>query len=163
MAKVIHNDLTVANVSSWSYWTAMDIPHWNHKNRFLLICLEPQGVEWGDITKEGSYRATPTLWVLGNYSRFVRPGYQRIACTLNESRSFFGNAWRSADGKEIIAVYANLSDKAVRLGETREGWQPTAITTYTTSAGKQLQAASVAVDAQVTLDAQSVTTVVYKL
>lgn len=26
MSKVIHNDLTIAGVSSWSYWTSMDIP-----------------------------------------------------------------------------------------------------------------------------------------
>ena len=41
MSKVIHNDLTIAGVSSWSYWTSMDIPRWGHKNRFLLISLEP--------------------------------------------------------------------------------------------------------------------------
>lgn len=31
MSKVIHNDLTIAGVSSWSYWTSMDIPRWGHK------------------------------------------------------------------------------------------------------------------------------------
>ena len=71
MSKVIHNDLTVAQVSSWSYWTSMDVSRWGHKNRFLLISLVPKGGESGDIAEEGSYRATPTLWVLGNYSRFL--------------------------------------------------------------------------------------------
>ena len=37
MSRVIHNDLTVAGVSSWSYWTSMDVARWGHKNRFLLI------------------------------------------------------------------------------------------------------------------------------
>ena len=59
MSKVIHNDLTIAGVSSWSYWTSMDIPRWGHKNRFLLISLEPSDGVYGDIEKEGTYKATP--------------------------------------------------------------------------------------------------------
>jgi hypothetical protein len=96
MSKVIHNDLTVANVTSWNYWVAMDVSRWGQKNRFLLISLTPKG--WaGDkesvdnLEEEGSFNATATLWVLGNYSRFIRPDYQRISVTLNESMSFFGN------------------------------------------------------------------------
>lgn len=165
MSKVIHNDLTVAGVSSWSFWTSMDMPRWGHKNRFLLIALTPAGGEYGDIEQEGSYQPTATLWVLGNYSRFVRPGYRRIGMTLNESRSFFGSAWMSPEGDKIVAVYTNLSAKGVRLVETHEGWSGAAksITTYTTTTNKKLQEATVAADKTVTLDAESVTTVVYNL
>jgi hypothetical protein len=95
MSKVIHNDLTVAGVSSWSFWTAMDVARWGHKNRFLLVSLVPGGGVEGDIAGEGSFQPTATLWALGNYSRFIRPGYRRIELTLNESRSFFGSAWIS--------------------------------------------------------------------
>lgn len=73
----------------------MDIPRWGHKNRFLLISLEPSDGVYGDIEKEGTYKATPTLWVLGNYSLFIRPGYRRIMLNMNESSSFFGSAWIS--------------------------------------------------------------------
>ena len=66
----------------------MDVSRWGHKNRFLLISLVPAGGEYGDIEQEGSYQATATLWVLGNYSRFIRPGYRRITLDLNESRTF---------------------------------------------------------------------------
>ncbi len=168
MSKVIHNDLTVANVTSWSYWTSMDVARWGHKNRFLLISLTPSGGVQDDnsnIEKEGSYQATPTLWVLGNYSLFVRPGYVRISAVLDESRSFFGSAWISPSGKEIVAVYTNLSEKGVRLNETHSNWSGSVskITTYTTSATKELAPATVATDGQVTLDAESVTTVVYSV
>ena len=165
MSKVIHNDLTIANVSSWSYWTAMDVARWGHKNRFLLISLVPKGGEHGDIQEEGSYQATATLWVLGNYSRFIRPGYRRIDLELNESRSFFGSAWLSPEGDKLVAVYTNLSDKGVRLNETREGWagEPKSITTYTTTSSKNLIEGSVTVGQPVVLDAGSVTTVVYSL
>ncbi len=165
MSKVIHNDLTVGNVSSWSYWTSMDVSRWGHKNRFLLISLVPAGGEYGDIEQEGTYRATPTLWVLGNYSRFIRPGYKRIELKLTESHSFFGSAWMSPDKDKIVAVYTNLSDRNVRLGETHIGWgnEPASIVTYTTTGAKSLQEATVASGRPVLLEAGSVTTVVYNL
>ena len=165
MSKVIHNDLTVAGVSSWSYWTSMDMPRWGHKNRFLLIALTPAGGVEGDVEQEGSYQATPTLWVLGNYSRFIRPGYRRVSLELNESRSFFGSAWISPENDKIVAVYTNLSEKGVRLNETHTGWdnEIKEVTTYTTTANKNLKESTVTNGEQVVLDAESVTTVVYNL
>ena len=165
MSKVIHNDLTVAGVSSWSFWTSMDVSRWGHKNRFLLVSLVPAGGVDGDIQHEGSFQATATLWALGNYSRFIRPGYRRISLGMNESHSFFGSAWIAPGGDKIVAVYTNLSDKGVRLKETHEGWggKAKSIETYTTAGGKDLAGEVVAVDGQVVLDAKSVTTVVYNL
>lgn len=165
MSKVIHNDLTVAGVTSWSYWTSMDVSRWGHKNRFLLISLIPAGGEYGDIEKEGTYQATPTLWVLGNYSRFIRPGYRRIKLTQNESRSFFGSAWISDTGDKIVAVYTNLADRNVRLNETHTGWPRNveSITTYTTSSEKNLVEAVVTDNQQIIIETGSVTTVIYNL
>ena len=132
----------------------MDVSRWGHKNRFLLISLVPAGGEYGDIEQEGSYQATATLWVLGNYSRFIRPGYRRI-----------GSAWLSPEGDKVVAVYTNMSDKAVRLGETHVGWSNEAksIATYTTTGSKNLVEGTVAAGKQVILEAKSVTTVVYSL
>ena len=166
MSKVIHNDLTQAGVGSWSFWTSMDVPRWGHQNRFLLIALTPAGGENGDLAQEGSYRPTATLWVLGNYSRFIRPGYVRIRMDYNESRHFFASAWMSPDKKEIVAVYTNLtSDKGIRLSETHTGWQGKAasVRLYTTTARKQLAESSVSPDGPVVLEPMSVTTVVYQL
>lgn len=165
MSKVIHNDLTVTNVSSWSFWTSMDMPRWGHKNRFLLVSLLPKGGEYGDIAEEGTYTATPTLWVLGNYSLFIRPGYKRIGLSLSESKSFFGSAWISPEADKIVAVYSNLSEKGIRLRETHEGWssEPKSIKMYTTSASKSLQGVSLSDGDDIILDAESVTTIIYNL
>lgn len=165
LSKVIHNDVTVANVTSWSFWTAMDIPHYGHKNRFLLISLTPAAGEWGDIREEGTYAVTHSLWVLGNYSRFIRPGYQRLSMTYDESRDFFGLSWISPDGSEIVTVMSNLSDKGIRLNESHQGWmaKPSQVTLYTTTAAKQLVPTTLEADQQILLEPQSVTTIVYKL
>ena len=168
MSRVIHNDLTVAGVSSWSYWTSMDVARWGHKNRFLLISLVPGGGindNNDNIEKEGTFQPTATLWVLGNYSLFIRPGYQRINMQLTESLNFFGSAWLSPQGDKIVAVFTNMSSKNVRLSETHEGWsnKATSIRTYTTTNSKKLTEATVSAGESVLLEAESVTTVVYNL
>ena len=78
---------------------------------------------------------------------------------------FFGSAWLSPEGDKVVAVYTNMSDKAVRLGETHVGWSNEAksIATYTTTGSKNLVEGTVAAGKQVILEAKSVTTVVYSL
>ena len=54
--------------------------------------------------------ATPNklLWALGNYSRFIRPGYQRVALEgAEELASLCGSAYRSPDGKQLVLVFVN--------------------------------------------------------
>jgi O-glycosyl hydrolase len=116
MAKVIQSDLCFANVSSWSFWTAMDIERWGHKNRFLLIRVTPSDGVDGSILNSGTTEDTPTLWALGNFSLFIRPGYTRIkidgADNMNE---LFGSAYISPDTNRIVVVYVNTSYSDIYL------------------------------------------------
>ena len=84
---------------------------------------------------------------------------------MNENMNFFGSAWISPEGDKIVAVYSNLSDKAVKLVDESEGWssQPKSVTTYTSSLSKNLKERTVPTDGDVYVDANSVTTVVYQL
>lgn len=164
MSKIIHNDISVAGCTSWSYWTAMSVERWNQKNRFELIQTTPAGGNYSDdFTAEGTVRATDNLWVLGNYSLFVRPGYSRISLECDETKDFFGTAYASPDGKTIVAVYTNADrDKGVLLdcgfedaGELAKVWR------YTTTADKHLKGERFKVGDKVFLEPYSVTTVVY--
>lgn len=164
MAQVMHHDLTTANVSSWSYWTSMDVPRWNHKNRFLLIELEPAEGAYGDIAGSGTHTATKTLWVLGNYSLFVRPGYQRIDLTItNPSASFFGSAWLSPDKDRLVVVYTNMTDKSIEVDLDIKGMgnNYTSKRKYTTSPSKDLKEETPEGDNCV-IESKSVTTIVYQ-
>ena len=161
MTKVMHNDFTVANVSSWCYWVAMDAPFGSNGNRWLLIYLNLAGESVFD--GEGTCAASSNLWALGNFSLFVRPGFKRVDLATKESKNFFGSAYISPDGRRLVAVYTNMSNKPVRLATTAPGWENASVTTYTTSASKNLAGAPVAAGSQVALDPQSVTTVVYDL
>lgn len=111
MSKVIHCDLVYANVSSWSYWTSLDLERWSHKNRFLLIKVTPAR----EVITEILHKAVHTKRLrlcgfLGNYSLFVRPDYKRVELKMeNTSKNLFGSAYLSPDGKKLVAVYTNLS------------------------------------------------------
>jgi hypothetical protein len=62
-------NLTVVNVSGWQWWTALSQEDYK------------DGLIYTDWKKPGDAETIFTsrlLWVLGNYSRFVRPGMRRI-------------------------------------------------------------------------------------
>jgi O-glycosyl hydrolase len=164
MAKIIHTDLTVAGCSSWSYWTAMSVERWSQKNRFELIKTTPAGGNYSDdFTKEGTVEATPNLWILGNYSLFIRPGYTRVDLTLDETKDFFGSAWMAPDNSRLVVVYSNFNkERGVKLTENRNlPSEVKSIYTYTTSSEKNLKQAQFNVKDEVFIDPYSTTTVVY--
>ena len=165
MSKVIHTDLTYANVASWSYWTSMDVERWDHKNRFLLIKVEPSGGPYADIANSGSHSAMKTLWVLGNYSRFIRPNYKRVELELKDySREIFGNAFISPDKKEIIAVYTNLSKSNYNVNFDTSNLEVESIKLYTTNKMSDMRESEITeLNSPIITQPQSVVTVVYKL
>jgi len=58
--------------------------------------------------KTGQLVFNPPHYVFGHFSRFIRPGARRIACTVS-SDDFLATAFRNPDGK-IAVVLTNLSD-----------------------------------------------------
>jgi glucuronoarabinoxylan endo-1,4-beta-xylanase len=63
VAQNIHDSL-VANVNAWHYW-------W----------LKPQSPDNGALWDKGTGAPTKRLYVMGNYSKFVRPGFHRVTAT----------------------------------------------------------------------------------
>ncbi|RNC65992.1 glycoside hydrolase [Proteiniphilum sp. X52] len=163
MSKVIYHDLTTANVCSWSFWTSMDMARWDHKNRFLLIDLVPGSGIYGDISESGRHEATKTLWVLGNYSLFIRPGYQRVDLSIeNPSSSFFGSAWISPDKKRLAVVYTNMTGKSIAIDLNVTGLgRYSSVKQYTTSRTQDLRENTPSGEETV-IDPLSVTTFVYE-
>ncbi len=124
MAKIIYADLKYAQVISWSYWTALAAERYDQKNRFYLIRLNPVGGDYGAISgNDGNADANKNLWVLGNYSRFIKPGYQRIdlggisGTNGSEMSDLMGTAYIAPDNSKVVAVFNNLSEdsKAVSI------------------------------------------------
>jgi O-glycosyl hydrolase len=123
MAKMIYGDVTIAGASSWSFWTAVDVERWGHKDRFLLIALAPGVKEFEKgtidtypIAVSGAVKDYPTLWAMGNYSLFVRPGFKRIHIEgVDDLNGLMGTAYISPDESRIVAVYVNLGTGSVEL------------------------------------------------
>lgn len=145
MAKVIYCDLVYAGVSSWSYWTAFAQERWGQKNRFYLLRVNAAGdtgtESYGDLKNGGTIVDNRNLWVLGNYSRFIRPGYQRVGLTgADDLNGLMGSAYVSPDGLEAVVVYVNMaqSNQSVTLSITDSNKQVAGVKKYTTSSALAL-------------------------
>lgn len=143
MSKVMYHDMATANMSSWSYWTSISQERWSQKSRFFLIRVTPEDGDYGDLKKNGTYSASKNLWVLGNYSLFIRPGYQRVALDIPEgSNQFFGTAYISPAKDRVVAVYSNIGKESIRIKNTLQGIdgkEVIAMNQYTTSGAKDLK------------------------
>ena len=64
-----------------------------------------QGAYSDDFTVEGT-QSPSQLWVLGNYSLFVRPG-SVVDLPLDESKDFFGTAYIAPDNTRLVLVITN--------------------------------------------------------
>jgi O-glycosyl hydrolase len=152
--RVIHKDLTVAGVLGWSWWLALS-PH-DYKDGLIYTDF--------DRMSAGNPRLfeSKVMWVLGNFSRFIRPGYRRIGSGgYDDMGGLMSSSWLSPDEREVVIVAANFSDEplVVNLPEGLSG-QPGVFHSWDrwiTDRGRNLRREP-AVAAQTTLPPQSVTT-----
>jgi len=170
MARVIHSDLTIANVCSWSYWTSMDTES-GAKDRYLLLTLTPTGGGGEDnLVRGGSIASAKTLWTLGNYSLFIRPGYQR--CDMKGASNLtglMGSAYIAPDKSKLVAVYVNLNSGTLQITPQLtdiSGYEYSTIDIYQTNqTSNLLKVSSVDYTPEATLSVygRSVMTFVYNL
>jgi len=166
VAKVIHNDLAIANTSSWQWW--LGINPYNYSDGLVYI-NGPSGTMDPELSKtDGLVSDSKQLWCLGNYSRFVRPGMVRVDALLdNQTDPVFaaGNIMVSAYidpvGKTLTVVIVNTQSttSVVSFGGLGGSANLTGsnFTAYVTSSTKNLQKSSMAAN-NIQLDPRSVTT-----
>ncbi len=117
MARVMYSDFVDMNAVSWCYWKAMEL-----RGDHALVALHATD---GDIHKSGYISANKMLWVLGNFSRFVRPNYKRIDVKgADDVDTLAVTAFLAPDGKQMVVVLANSSfeGRDVQL-ELPKQWQ----------------------------------------
>ena len=145
--QAMHNDLTKANLNAWHYW-------W-------MYCSGNSGCLYDTAAKVWTKR----LWAMGNFSRFVRPGWKRVATSGTTPSGVLVSAYINPanNALSIVAINSNTSSKDVSF-YVSGGNAPCTLTPYETSASKNLGQGSAVTVAQsrvsVTLSAQSVTTFV---
>ena len=149
VAKLITDALTIANVNAWHYW-------W----------IYPTGAGNGALWDMGTGQASKRLWVLGNFSRFVRPGFKRIDVTGTTPGVTAVAFVNPADQTiAIVAVNSNSGSTTVPFFVSGTAW-PVQVTPWVTSASANLvSAAAIPLSAgrfSATLAGSSVTTFVGK-
>ena len=169
MGKLIYCDLNYGNMSGWSYWTAFAQERYSQKNRFYLIRMNAQGdsgeESYGDIKNGGTLTADKNLWVLGNYSRFIRPGYKRVAVDgADEMNDLMGSSWLSPDGNTLVTVLVNMNKTSRNISLSLADKSIESIKTYVTNKINNLRLTPALSDASnMEIPARSVVTVVATL
>jgi len=131
--------------------------------------LQPTGGDYAALTEGGTIAVDKNLWVLGNYSRFIRPGYKRIKATgASNLAGLMGSAFMAPDSSKIVVVYVNWGDTSVTISHAFDNLPSDLridkITPYVTDATNNLNVKTVMTDSfSYSVPALSVTTMVVVL
>ncbi len=146
VAQMIHDNLVLGNVSAWHYWWLMP------------------GTGDGNGALAQNMRFCHALWAIGNWSRFVRPGFVRVAVTPFAQEYLHLTAFHDPAGGRVVVVVINQKYNDLSQDFTVAGGTVTQLTPWLTAEGANLQAqgAVSVVEGKFTavLPARSVTTFV---
>lgn len=166
VAKVIHHDLTVANVTSWQWWLAVDT--YNYSDGLVYINDLSGGYDLNSIKTNGLVSDSKQLWCMGNYSRFVRPGMVRVSAGLSDiidpvlaTATQMVSAYKDVQSNQFVIVVINMGNESKKytldLGTTHA--TGSTLDAYTTTADKNLTKSTLPI-AAITLEPRSVTTLI---
>jgi glucuronoarabinoxylan endo-1,4-beta-xylanase len=91
MGKMLHEHITELQVNAWSYWNLIAVAE-NYDNDRQNPALIQDGV----IFKRA--------YVLGNYSKFVRPGAVRIEAPAEPATDVYVSAYKQDERVTIVAI-----------------------------------------------------------
>jgi len=113
LSKVIHDDLVYGNAAAWQLWNSWEPGSADFDTRYYVIALNSANKEFTN----GSVTATKNLWALGHFSRFVRPGMNRLNVVRNDkltpvkiAQDVMVTAF--ANEKQIVLVAINYTSES---------------------------------------------------
>jgi hypothetical protein len=140
VASVIHHDLTEANVSSWQWWLAMS--PYNYSDALVYINDPSGAINVNGCKEDGKVLDSRQLWVMGNYSRFIRPGMKRVEVsvkTAKEDASLLVSAYKDESSRQLVMVIVNPVNRSVQLSGKNWNIAGTQVNAYTTNANSNLK------------------------
>ncbi|MCL6591297.1 MAG: carbohydrate binding domain-containing protein [Firmicutes bacterium] len=151
-ARKVHDFMTTAEVNAFLYW-------WG-------ACYKTnngEGLIRMDMNAK-TYSADKRLFTIGNYSRFVRPGWIRIDATANPVSNVFVTAYKDAATGNFAIVAINDNSGTQDINFLLNSFNAASVTPYRTSSAENLaQLSPIAVSGgsfTATLAARSVTSFV---
>ena len=100
VGKMVHRDLTRLNASAWHWWLALT--PYDYKDGLLKV---------NSSLESSSLQDSKAMWALGNFSRFIRPGFTRIDMqTPDDLDGLMASAYKSGNEDKIVIVAVNTSN-----------------------------------------------------
>ncbi|GGG12996.1 glycoside hydrolase family 30 protein [Paenibacillus aceti] len=118
-AKQTHDFMTKAGVNAWLYWTGA-IPGDNDEG---LINVDKN---------TSTYKITKRYYTLGNFSKFIKPGYVRIGAPENPKSNVYISAYKDPATDKFTIVAINNGDATAEVNLVPNGFMSGSLTPYTT-------------------------------
>lgn len=99
LADIIYQDITILNAVEWDWWTACSSG------------IYPDGLVYINYNDHNAIETSKRLWCLGNYSKFIQDGAQRIAVSTGSAMAptIEQTAYKNPDGS-VVVVYVNKGE-----------------------------------------------------
>ena len=157
VARVMHFDLVVAGASTWQWWLA--VSPYDYKDGLIYIDKE---------TDDGEFYESKTLWAMGNFSRFVRPGMVRLEVQRSDDKTHQESAeglmvssFLDHDSGIVATVFVNWVETGVPVELEVNGFEAVDWIPYVTTNDLELAAQrSVTAGNTILIPARSVVTLV---
>jgi O-glycosyl hydrolase len=117
VAKLIHADLALSGASAWQWWLAMS--NGDYKDGLLYT-------NWRRAGDAESIIESKSFWAMGNFSRFIRPGYVRVelAGDRHGFDGLLGSAYMEPKSGKLVLVYINVGNEAQKVTWTMKKAPP---------------------------------------
>lgn len=123
LARLVHYDMTLVEANAWQWW--LGVSDSDYKDGLVYV---------DDLDKDdGPVYASKALFALGNYSRYIRPGYQRIEVSGMDDDlwGLMTSAYVSPKKNELVVVCVNYGGSSQDVKLNLSGF--TKVTPYVTS------------------------------
>jgi glucuronoarabinoxylan endo-1,4-beta-xylanase len=119
-AQYINDWMTIANANAWHFW-------WLYGSSDDDQALVDRS---GTVSKR--------LYMIGNYSKFVRPGFYRIDATATPQSGVSVSAYKNSTSGALVMVVINQNSSNVSQSFTLNGVTASSVTPWITSASFDL-------------------------
>jgi len=120
----VHSALAVGEASAWLYWWYQSTG--SNDNEGMVL--------------QGSTAMTKRCYTIGNYSKFVRPGYVMVGVTGNSNANLLISAYTGTDGTVVVVAINKGTSAATVPISIAGGTAPASCTPYVTSSSANLAA-----------------------
>ena len=164
IARIIHHDLVDLGVTAWMWWLA--VTAYDYKDGLLRV---------DSSLRAETLQSSKLMWALGNFSRFIRPGFQRVSTQFSDEVGYsdgespvLASAYIDEDGKDWVMVVINLSNSAqvIQIDPGTEARDPVAVAPpseweiHLTNSEFDLAYVRTSTDGRITVPARSILTAI---